>query len=384
MEKNKKNEKKDLKYFSTDKLYNIKHKKHLSGRLMSYVLLAAATIILLFSVYLFSKCVNLEKKSSKVEYGESGYADYTVYLKDNKYYETKFLPSGMQYLANLISTINTKFNYEIKADEDLDYSYTYDIVGAVQIVDSSDENKVIFSKDYTLLKSKTGTVKSNNVIINEDVDIDYDKYNNYVNAYKSEYGLSANSRLVVTMNIQANGKTKKADDTLSKNNKLQITIPLSQQTLDIKINTQNIDSKDTLKSANNSFITSIPMFIAMVGLFGTGVLLVILSVKFHKVYVKENIYTITVNKILKEYDRLIVNGNITIEEKTFDNKIQVDSFNELVDASQNLNAPILFYNVIPGEKCFFVIIKGNSLYKYRLTKAYLEREEHDKKNKKQI
>jgi hypothetical protein len=186
------------------------------------------------------------------------------------------------------------------------------------------------------------------------------------------------------MNIQANGKTKKADDTLSKNNKLQITIPLSQQTLDIKINTQNIDSKDTLKSANNSFITSIPMFIAMVGLFGTGVLLVILSVKFHKVYVKENIYTITVNKILKEYDRLIVNGNITIEEKTFDNKIQVDSFNELVDASQNLNAPILFYNVIPGEKCFFVIIKGNSLYKYRLTKAYLEREEHDKKNKKQI
>ena len=53
----------------------------------------------------------------------------------------------------------------------------------------------------------------------------------------------------------------------------------------------------------------------------------------------------------------------------------------MVDASQNLKSPILFYEVIKGEKCFFVIIKDDTLYKYRLTKAYLEREKREKSKK---
>lgn len=384
MQNNQKEEKKDLKYVSEDKMYKVKHNNHMSPKLMSYVILLASAIVLLFAAFLFTRSVNLEKNSADTHYSEVGNADYTVYLKENKYYESKFLPSGMQYLASLINTINAKFDYNIKSDENLDYTYTYDIVGLLQIVDSSNDNKVIFTKDYTLLKSKTKTAKSNTISINENVDIDYDKYNDYVNAYKSEYGLSADSRLVVVMNIKLNGKALDTTDSMEKTNKLQITIPLSQQTLDININSEKIDNKDVLKSENSHYITSLPIFLAMLGLFATSILLIIVSIKFHKEYVKENIYTITVDKILKEYDRLIVNGNVTIEEKTFDNKITVDSFNELVDASQNLNAPILFYNVIPGEKCFFVIIKGNTLYKYRVTKAYLEKQEHEKRNKKEV
>ena len=98
----------------------------------------------------------------------------------------------------------------------------------------------------------------------------------------------------------------------------------------------------------------------------------------YREYVKRNIYTITVNKILKEYDRLIVNGSVTVDEASYANKVQPETFTEMVDAAQNLNAPILYYNVIPGEKCFFVIIKGDTLYKFRLTKAYLDRQELEK------
>ena len=44
----------------------------------------------------------------------------------------------------------------------------------------------------------------------------------------------------------------------------------------------------------------------------------------------------------------------------------------MVDASINENSPILFYEVIPNEKSFFIIAKDKTLYKYRLSKVELE------------
>ena len=49
----------------------------------------------------------------------------------------------------------------------------------------------------------------------------------------------------------------------------------------------------------------------------------------------------------------------------------------MVDASQTLNSPILYYEVIKNEKCFFVIIKDDTMYKYRVSKAYLEKKESE-------
>ena len=377
----KKNEKKDLKYFSTDKVYNVKTKKKLSPKAMSYLLLLVGLIVLLLSADFLSKGLDLSKKVPKVGYTETGKADYNVYLKENNYYDTKSLPSGMQYVASLINTINTKFNYEIITDEKIDFNYTYKVVGDLQIVDSTDENKVIYSKEYSLLDDKQDTIKTDHLVINEDVDVDYAKFNNYVNSYKKDYGLSANSRLVVTMTVNATGKQNDSTETLQKSNKLQITVPLSEQTLGVAINTENINNKGVLTAPNNNRIKSFPLMVSGLGLLIVGLLLIYFAIKFHKEYVKENIYTLTVKKILRDYDRLIVNGNINVDEHKFANKIIVDKFSEMVDASQNLGAPILFYDVIPGEKCFFIIIQNDVLYKYRLTKAYLQREELEKKQK---
>lgn len=377
----KKNEKNDLKYFSTDKVYNVKTKRKMNPKVVSYLLLLMGLIVFLLSIDLLSKGINLSKKVPKVDYTESGKADYNVYLKENNYYETKSLPSGMQYVASLINTINAKFNYEIKADENLEFVYNYKVIGDLQIVDSTDENKVIYSKEYNLLDEKNDTIKTDHLVINEDVDVDYAKFNNYVNSYKKDYGLSANSRLVVTMTVNATGKHNDSTEPLQKSNKLQITVPLSEQTLGVSINTENINNKGILSAPNKNRIKSFPLMVSGLGMLIVGILLIYLAIKFHKEYVKENIYTLTVKKILRDYDRLIVNGNVSVDENKFVNKINVETFSEMVDASQNLNAPILYYDVIPGEKCFFIIIQNDVLYKFRLTKAYLQREELEKKKK---
>ncbi|MEI3508978.1 MAG: hypothetical protein V8R01_07825 [Bacilli bacterium] len=40
--------------------------------------------------------------------------------------------------------------------------------------------------------------------------------------------------------------------------------------------------------------------------------------------------------------------------------------------------PIIYYEVIPDEKSYFVIIAGSVLYKLTITRAYLEREQEEK------
>ena len=102
------------------------------------------------------------------------------------------------------------------------------------------------------------------------------------------------------------------------------------------------------------------------------IFIISLDVYIYLKYLKKDIYRTKVKKLLSDYDRLIVKGKVDIDEKKYNNKIITENFKELVDAAQNLNQPILFYEIIPNEKCFFIVIKDDTLYKYRLTKAYLQ------------
>ncbi len=375
--------KKEITYYSTDKMYTIPKGSSLFNiKFFIYALLVVSILMVGSGLYFLNSSLKINGKRDIVKYSENGKADYVVYLKDNSYYESKYLSSGMQYVASLINTINADFNYEIHADTNLDYNYKYKIVGTLQIMDKLDPSKVLYNKDYILLDEVEKNTQSNNVVINEDVIIDYNKYNNYVNAYKREYGLTVNSQLILTMSIDVSGKDTKTDKDLVKNNKLQITIPLSEQTLDITIDTAEISNNDHLSINSGLYIKNNLFLIVGLVLTTLGICGLLFDRKSYKKYEKDNIYNITLNKILKDYDRLIVNGTISIKEDKYSNIIYPTSFLELVDASQNLKSPILFYEVQPGEKSFFIIVKDDTLYKFRLTRAYLEREESENKENK--
>lgn len=371
---------KEVKYYSTDKLYTVSNKRKfnlkLSSKLSFGFILISSAIFLCIATLLFQNSVQLNGKIINVGYSENGDADYKVYLKENDYYDKKVLDSGMQYVANVISSINSKFNYELHADENMVFNYRYKITGQLVISDPIDTTKILNTKNYILLDEQQISINSNNMVINEDVDIDYDYYNSYVNSYKTEYGLAVNSKLIVTMNINLEGIYVEKNETLNKEQNLQISIPLSEQTFSINklgdINESGNLSTPITAQITNKLLFVLAIVITLISISGIG-LVIYLLLKDRK----KNIYKITVNKILRDYGRIIVNGNIEVNEKNIQNKIYPETFNEMVDASQTLNSPILYYEVIPNEKCFFVIIKGDTMYKYRLTKAYLEKEESE-------
>lgn len=364
---------KKVNYYSADKTYKVSVAKRLNKNAWFVFLLLPSMLLLLTTLFLLVISVEPDSKIINVKYSENGNADYKVYLKENGYYNQDYLESGMRYIANIIDTINTEFNYQIHADENMNFNYKYKVIGELIITDPVDKNKILYSKKYDLLKEKQQNTNSNNIVINECVSIDYDTYNDYVNSYKMDYGLSINSKLIITMDIDVNGKYKNSKEELNRNQKLQISIPMSEQTLSITKLSNDINDSNSLSTPVSAHVKNKFLFILAIIIFPPSLIGIGIAIYLYMQDRKNNIYNVTVNKILKDYDRIIVNGTVDINEHNIPNKIYPATFQEMVDASQTLNAPILYYEVIKGEKCFFVILKGDTMYKYRLSRAFLEK-----------
>lgn len=372
---------KKIEYYSTDKVYKIKKRKLTKLGLLTFSILL--TIILVITAFIsFRESVTLSESDRMINYNEVGNVDYKIYLKDNDYYEGSYLNSGMQYVASLIKTINVKFSYKMHATEKLDFSDKYRIVGELRITERDDPSKVLYRKTENLLEEKSINVNANNFAINEEIDIDYDKYNEIVNAYKKDLGLIVSSNLILKLETNTEGTTEETEDKLIKNSSLQMTIPLSEATLNIKMDTDEIDNSGTLGKVYNVFkIHNEPLFIIFILLTIVSLISAMIDIYLYIKYFKKDIYRNKVNKLLNDYDRLIVNGRMSIDESRYPNKIYPETFEEMVDAAQNLEVPIMYYEPIPGEKSFFVIVKDDTLYKYRLTRAFLEKNPTNKVEK---
>lgn len=367
-----------VKYLSTDKLYNIKlNKISEKGKIIIFIIFSI--LLFLLSIIFLNLSIN-NKGTSLVSYSEDGNVDYKIYLKDNNYYDTSYLEKDMQYVASLIKTVNVRFDYQIHANKDIQFAGNYKVIADLQITEKNDPSKLLYSKKEELISNKKVNIIDNNFVINEEFDIDYGKYNNIVNSYKRDYGLTVSSNLILTFELDNNGKYNKTHNIINKSNQMQIVIPLSEQTINITINTNEIKNSGKYVDTNRTFKLNI-LFIIFIVLSLLTIACVVVSVYLLSKYLKKDIYKNKVNKLLRDYDRIIVNGKINIDESKFNNKIYPESFEEMVDAAQTLEVPIYYYEAIKNEKCFFVIVKDNTLYKYRLTRAFLEKNPNNKKEK---
>ena len=91
---------------------------------------------------------------------------------------------------------------------------------------------------------------------------------------------------------------------------------------------------------------------------------------------KKTIYDQFVEKILNEYDRLIVENTTGPDTKT-NNIIKISKFEELLDVRDNLKLPIMYYIVAKHTKCYFYIKHNRDLYLMTVKAADLEKEEEN-------
>ena len=350
-------------------------KPYTTKRWLFYMLIP--TLIMLGLTVLVLKGSMYTKEESIIGYNEVGNIDYKVFLKENNYYKEQYLGKDMQYVASIIKDIVPTFTYEMHSEEKMEYTYNYKVSADLIISDPNDNNKVLYKRPSLIVKDTKEKVTGGSFRVDQDVSINYDEYNNYVNAFKKEYALSVNSKLVLTFNIDVTGKSPALKEDFKKSSKLVIAIPMSEQTINIGIDTSDINNSGTLE---RNYMSQIKKPVALVlgiivGLLSLALLYIVIY-NFLTNRSKTDVYKATIKSILREYDRAIVSSKTadTIDESKY-NVIEVPRIEELLDAHDSTGKPILYNEDTENNISTFIIVSDEILYKYRVVKKELEEKE---------
>lgn len=346
----------------------MKRKRKLKIYSKLVIVLITFSIFFIFSLVLINISINIKNNHFKslLKYQSTSNINYNVYLKENNYFSMNVLPQNEQYIANMIDKVKPTFSYFFTSNNKFDYTYSYKIIGklvANHDIDSNNSKKV-WEKDYILLEEKTKNMKnSNNFSIRESIDVDFQKFSEYIQEFKKDYTLSISSDLEVYMIVNINGKISNKD--VNKSSKMSLDIPLSEQSFNISTNYKKDDFGNINKNINNSKIKNLYLITGLI-VFLISLLIIIIDIiklyryqKTHKKYSKE------LNKILSSYKDILVASKELIDLDEY-KVIDLEIFEDMLDVEQELRIPIIYKEVKEEKETWFIIINNDQAWRYIL------------------
>ena len=363
----------ELKGIKKEDMIPVKQKKskRKRGLYLGYYSRLIFNVILFLSLvvtsYIFINKSIVNQEAKNVSYEEHGNTDYKVFLKDNIYYEDKYLDKNMSYIANLIDYISVDYNYKFKADTLFDGEYSYKIRADLEILNA--ENKTLFfTKKYDLIKEKTFTIENQNEYnIVENIKIDYDHYNSLANGFKSSYGVDTESNLIIYLDLYRNIDQNSINNpNINGKGTIKLTIPLSEKAINIKMDSMEINNKNVITSLDDYYLEDIKyLIIGIISLIVSLYLFIKIVKRLSRLSISPTDYDKTLKKILNQYDRLIVTTS-SMPNLEKNNIIKLKEFVELLDAKDNLHKPIFFIEVTPHQKAYFFIQDDDNIILFTL------------------
>ena len=296
-----------------------------------------------------------------IKYTDKGDLDYKVYLIENDFYETEYLGKDMLYVASLIDKVVIDFDYNFASEEkeNIDFSYK---VAATLSINSATGVKSYFEKTYDLLEERIINMEdSDSQNIKEIININYPYYNELANKFKRQYGVEAESKLTVYMIIDKKNP-EGSNFNLNSTKIMKVVIPLSERAIDIHMDYNDIDdSSSIIKKKEFKFVDYLPLIVAMVSIVISIIMMLKALRNISQLHYKKNEYDKYITKVLKEYDRLIAETTtlLSFEEKEI---INVNKFSELIDIHDNLQLPIIYYEIVKHKESYFYISHENVIY----------------------
>lgn len=325
------------------------------------LLLIIIVVFVLLSTFFYKQSKNITTIND-FSYVERGGINYKVYLTDKKYYNSDYLDEGMQYISSIIDYIDFDFKYNTVFNEKQKFNIKEKLTGEVKIVDTDNNDKVIYHKKETIKENKTS---SENIDIVDNVKIDYRKYNSLTNEFKSSYGISADCRLYLEYNIEYENK----DNGIKENRVLKAEIPLSEQMINIKKNDDFYNESTIAGTTTKSIINIIMFILSIVFILLAFIGVIILIISAIKRIKNESKYDRFIAKILRDND-----SYITISKEEYVEKgksiVKIDSFKELLDVRNNIEKPII-YTKIDENTSKFVLV-DSEIYEYEVTRKEID------------
>lgn len=322
--------------------------------------------ILFFLVFLIgcffvaTKTIEREK-TQPINYSDVNQISYKVYLKPNSFYKEKYLEMNRAYVASLIDYIVINYNYLFNIEKLTNMDFSYRIIA--ELIIENNKGTSFVDEKYVIRDNVNKRLENDGMFnIDERVTIDYGFYNTLANKFKVETGVDINGYLNVYLEVD-----KKTDETLNykiaESTKSNIKIPLSERALEINFDSNNGGAKKQVFPLGK--VTFNPTYLAI-----EIILFIITAYFFVKImkYLSTLIsvktpYDKFIKKILKDYDRLIVETRTDFNMTNY-NVITVNKFSELLDVRDNLKLPIIYYNIKKHEKGIFYIKNNTDVYIY--------------------
>lgn len=292
--------------------------------------------------------------TAEIPYEETSSVSYKVFLNDKTYYNRDFLEEGMQYISSIIDYVDLDFNYSASYDGVKAYDVNKTVTASVKITDVDSNDKVIYTKNE-VLSEKSETLET--LALNENVKVDYGKYNRLVNEIKTKYAISAKS--VLTISYRINYSSQK--DGLNTGKTINVEIPLSEQMININ-KPSSTHVQDIYKGTyKNSALNGIMTLLAILMFIIAFIIAVILVIRVRDRISKESKYDRFINKVLKEYDSYITEAK---EENSLPYKdvIKVNSFKELLDVRNSVEKTIVYTKIDENTSKFQII--DEQIYEY--------------------
>ena len=317
-------------------------------------------IVLVFISIIFADRSYRLKKYESLSYKETIATSYRVYLDDDSYYNTPYLDEGMQYISNIIDYVDVTFSYINSFADSLTYNAETKAEAIVTIVDTDDNNKVIYKNTEVIENTKKDSDTSGTINKVKNFKIDYAKYNKITNEFKTKYGISAKGNLRINYYVNYTGKYKGLNN-ISRNTVMYLDIPLSEQMINITKNAPAINNSSFDGTSSNTATNTILYVLAII--CDLIALVFLFKVVSNKIAVSKETskYDKFINKTLKQYDSYITEAEHETTNK--ENMVRISTFRELLDVRNNINKTIVYIR-IDDNTSKFEIIDGNTLYYY--------------------
>ena len=357
-----------------------------------WIFVQSVVVIVLTLAVLISALVSAQlQKKYYIGYREGGSIDYNVFLKENEFFEQTHLGKDQAYVASLIDRIIADFSYEIDMDtDDVNYRYSYTIKSRLEIIDNS-SSVAIFNPERELVNQQNQSQSSSNRLrINEIVVINYDEYNSLANKFLETYELtSMTSNIVVTLEVDVLSDCESFSGSAVDTYTSELRIPLTTKTVNIKMTSAVPEAEAKMIACQRGAGSEVFKTTAIV-LGVVDILVLLLLVAFiYLTRTPDVTYTARVKKIVSQYKSYIqkINNLFETNRCSFEyltlNRYQlilINSFDEMLEIRDTIQAPILMYEN-EDKTCakFMIPTDSKLLYLYEIkVEGYVEPEAEPK------
>ena len=332
------------------------------------------TIMIILTLVVGIVCLSLYYlKGTKhyMKYDERSEVDYKVLLKENDFFKEKYLDQDKEYIANLIEKISSKFKYRISFSEKANYDYSYKITSTIDINDKEKKTNLYHLSEDLITKE---LVKNNgDLFISENLDIDYQKYNDIVSKFIEAYELKdVESYLNIDLYINIENFDRSKTIAFIDKKVTALKIPLSNNTVSVKAEDNTINNKfNKIELTNdNNYFCCLVIGIAYL-LISIGFILYLIFYLM-KTRTAQMIYEKEIKSINNNYSKYIQKINNAYDIGT-SQVLKVDTFTDMLEIRDTLKQPILMLENKKKDGTFFIIPATNSIiYTYALRVVDIE------------